>query len=114
MIPKYGFLVSISSNKTVNFIVYEKGTIMKSISTKEDLGCLTLVNSYGKILCGTKQKTIIEFDLAEILDSLNYSHKYTKFPFINEKSNYTAADMIDKKINNFQVMNLITKDLFDG
>ena len=114
MIPKHGFLVSISDNRTVNFIVYQKGLIMKTINTKEDLCCTTIVNSYGKVLCGTKQKTIIEFDLAEVLDSLGFSHNYSKFPFINEKSNYTPTDLTDKKINNFQVMNLITKDLFDG
>jgi hypothetical protein len=114
MIPKLGFLVAISNNKTVTFIVYQKGQVLKTIPTKVDLCCSTIVNSYGKILCGTKQKTIIEIDLAEILDSMNCEHEYTKFPFINEKSNYLNAELMDKKINNFQVMNLITKDLFDG
>lgn len=106
--------MSISNNQTINFIVYQKGEILKTITTKEYLCCSTIVNSYGKVLCGTKQKTIIEFDLAEILDSLKFNHSYTKFPFIKEKSNYTAIDKGDKKINNFQVMNLITKDLFDN
>ena len=112
MIPKYGLLVSVSNNQTVNFIMYQKGLILKTIPTKENLCCSTVVNSYGKVLFGTKQKTIIEFDLAEILDSLKFDHSYTKFPFIKEKSNYTEMDR-DDKINNFQVMNLITKDLFD-
>lgn len=114
MIPKLGFLVAISNNRTVTFIVYQKGEVVKAIPTKTDLCCTTIVNSYGKILCGTQQKTIIEIDLAEILDSLTCNHEYTKFPFMNEKSNYLAPEVLEKKINNFQVMNLITKDLFDG
>jgi hypothetical protein len=106
VLPQYGLLIAFLNNKTIKFIKYEKGETIKMITTKETLNCGTIVNSYGKLLCGTKEKSIIEIDLAEIFDSFQLKHSLTKFPFMSDKENYVLYEN-DKKINNFHVMNLI-------
>ena len=55
---------------------------------KQECLCLSIVNSYGKLLCGTKEKTIIELDLSEIFNSLNIQHDYKKFHFMDNELNY--------------------------
>jgi WD40 repeat protein len=88
MMPKYGLLVSITTDKKLNFWKYEAKQLIKSINLKHHCLCFAIVESYGKLLCGTKDKTIIEFDLTEILGSLNISHDYQKFHFKGDGVNY--------------------------
>jgi WD40 repeat protein len=97
MIPKYGILVSISSDKKLNFWKYESKELVKTISRKQESLCLAIVNSYGKMLSGTRDKTIMEFDLTEILGSLNIPHDYKKFHFVDDGINY-EKDECKKKI----------------
>lgn len=36
---------------------------------------LSLVESYVKLICGTKDKAITEIDFAKVLDKINYKHE---------------------------------------
>jgi len=56
------------------------------MNKKESL-CVSLVESYGKLIFGTKDKTLVELDVAEILDSIGIQHNYNKAPFMNEDEN---------------------------
>ena len=86
-----GLLVSCNNNKSIHFWKYEEDKDKKKIegekktkeeekNTKEDLikpvktvtkgkevTCLACDENYGKLLCGTKEKIIMEIDLAEEL-----------------------------------------------
>jgi WD40 repeat protein len=94
MIPKFGILVSITSDKKLNFWKYESKELVKTIARKQESLCLAIVNSYGKMLSGTKDKTIMEFDLTEILGSLNIPHDYKKFHFVDDGINYEKDECI--------------------
>lgn len=112
MIANYGILVGLGNDCKVYFWRYESKEILRIVNVKKDCTCLAIVESYGKLLCGSKDKTILEVDLAELLDNLNISHTYQKFPFMNDSANYIITEK-DKEVNNFKVMNSLTKDLFD-
>ena len=112
MISNYGILVGLGSDKKLYFWKYETKEILKIVNIKKDCTCLAIVDSYGKLLCGSKDKTIVEVDLAELLDNLGIKHSYQKFPFMNDSANYIETEK-DKEVNNFKVMNSLTKDLFD-
>jgi len=112
MISNYGILVALGSDTKLYFWKYEAKEILKIVHIKKECTCLAIVDSYGKLLCGSKDKTIEEVDLAELLDNLGIKHTYQKFPFMNDSANYIVTEK-DKEINNFKVMNSLTKDLFD-
>ncbi len=118
MMPKYGLLVSITTDKKLNFWKYEAKQLIKSIALKHHCLCFAIVESYGKLLCGTKDRTIVEFDLMEILGSLNISHDYQKFHFKGDGVNYekdeskTFLKIGDNNIDNFKIMNSLSKGLF--
>ena len=112
MLRSVGILVSCNSNKKINLWKYEKPEkerLLKTISRDNEVTCLACVESYGKLLCGTKEKMIVEIDLAEQLDSINYPHNYEKYPFLKNEVNYVENET-DKGIDNFKIM----KSLTDG
>ena len=66
--------------------------------------------NYGKLLCGTKQKSIIEIDLTKELDSTEFKPSYEKYAFLKNSANY-KEDEIDKKIDNFKIMKSLTQGI---
>jgi len=112
MITNYGILVCLGRNSKLYFWKYESNKILKIVNLKKDCICIAIVESYGKLLCGSKDKTIVEVDLAELLDNLGINHTYQKFPFMNDSLNFVLTEK-DREVNNFKVMNSLTKDLFD-
>jgi len=88
MLNKFGILIAITGEKKINFWKYQSRELLKSVNNKKECLCIGIVESYGKILFGTKDKTIIELDMGEILDSIGIKHGYNKAPFMNEDPNF--------------------------
>ena len=84
----------------------------KNVSGVNEVTCLACDESYGKLLCGTKQKMIMEIDIAEELKSQNVKikHSYEKYAFLKNSINY-KEDEIDKKIDNFKIMKSLTQGI---
>ena len=116
MLKKLGILVSCNNNKKINFWQYEKykeneGKPLLNITKEEnEVICLACDESYGKLLCGTKQKKIMEIDLAEELNAIGFKHSYEKYAFLKNAENY-KEDEIDKKIDNFKIMKSLTQGI---
>ena len=113
MLRSVGILVSCNSNKKINLWKYEKPEkerLLKTISRDNEVTCLACDESYGKLLCGTKQKMIMEIDLAEQLNSIDFKHNYEKYAFLKNSVNY-KEDEIDKKIDNFKIMKSLTQGI---
>ena len=129
-----GLLVSCNNNKSIHFWKYEEDKDKKKIegekktkeeekNTKEELikpvktvtkgkevTCLACDENYGKLLCGTKEKIIMEIDLAEELKDVEIKHSYEKYAFLKNSANY-QEDEIDKKIDNFKIMKSLTQGI---
>ena len=113
MLRSVGILVSCNSNKKINLWKYEKPEkerMLKTIARDNEVTCLACDESYGKLLCGTKQKMIMEIDLAEQLNSIKFKHNYEKYAFLKNSLNY-KEDEIDKKIDNFKIMKSLTQGI---
>ena len=113
MLRSVGILVSCNSIKKINLWKYEKPEkerLLKTIARDNEITCLACDESYGKLLCGTKQKMIMEIDLAEQLNSINFKHNYEKYAFLKNSINY-KEDEIDKKIDNFKIMKSLTQGI---
>jgi WD40 repeat protein len=78
MIESYGVLVSATSDKKINIWKYESKELIKSIPIKQESLCLNVVEAYGKIVYGTKEKSIIEQHLSEILNDVYVGKDYMK------------------------------------
>ena len=78
------------------------------IKKDNEINCLSCLESYGKLLCGTKQKMIIEITLNEELAKAGYKEIYDKYPFTKNKINYEEGE-IDKFVNNFKIMKFLTQ-----
>ena len=81
-----------------------------SIKKENEVTCLACDESYGKLLCGKKQKIIMEIDLAEELNGIGFKHGYEKYSFLKNSINY-KEDEIDKKIDNFKIMKSLTQGI---
>lgn len=110
MLSNLGILVSCTNSKKIHLWKYEKETLLLSLTKEQDPTCLACIESYGKLLCGTKQKTIIEIDLAETLNSINYHHEYEKYPFLKYEVNYVET-LQDKEIDNHKIMKSLTQGI---
>ena len=110
MLKSIGILVSCNNNKIINFWQYEKKKKLLSIKKENEVICLDCDESYGKLLCGTKQKIIMEIDLAEELNGIGFKHGYEKYSFLKNSINY-KEDEIDKKIDNFKIMKSLTQGI---
>ena len=108
MLPSIGVLVTCNNNKKINLWRYEKEELLLSIKKENETTCLACDESYGKLLCGTKQKIIMEIDLAEQLNSIGYKHSYEKYSFLKNSANY-KEDEADKNIDNFKIMKSLTQ-----
>ena len=108
MLPSIGVLVTCNNNKKINLWRYEKEGLLLSIKKENETTCLACDESYGKLLCGTKQKIIMEIDLAEQLNSIGYKHNYEKYSFLKNSANY-KEDEADKNIDNFKIMKSLTQ-----
>ena len=110
MLPSIGVLVTCNNNKKINLWRYEKEELLLSIKKDNETTCLACDESYGKLLCGTKQKIIMEIDLAEQLNSIGYKHTYEKYSFLKNSANY-KEDEADKNIDNFKIMKSLTQGI---
>ena len=115
MLKKLGILVSCNNNKKIYFWQYEKykenGEYpLHTIIKENEVICLACDESYGKLLCGTKQKIIMEIDLADELNSIGFKHSYEKYAFLKNAENY-KEDEFDKKIDNFKIMKSLTQGI---
>ncbi len=110
MLPSIGVLVTCNSNKKINLWRYEKEELLLSIKRDYETTCLACDESYGKLLCGTKQKIIMEIDLAEQLNSIGFKHSYEKYSFLKNAANY-KEDEDDKGIDNFKIMKSLTQGI---
>jgi len=97
MIQKFGVLVSISSDKKINFWKYQSKELIKTVNSKQECICLNIVESYGKMIFGTKEKIIWEFDLIEIIGESNIQSHYKQLMENNDSSK-------DGDINNFKIV----------
>jgi WD40 repeat protein len=105
-----GVLVTCSNMKKINFWKYEKEELILTIKRDNEVTCLACVQSYGKLLCGTKEKMIFEIDLAEQLDSIGFPHNYEKYSFLKNEINFIENDT-DKGIDNFKIMKSLTQGI---
>jgi WD40 repeat protein len=110
MLPSIGVLVTCNNNKKINLWRYEKEELLLSIKKENETTCLACDEGYGKLLCGTKQKIIMEIDLAEQLNSIGYKHTYEKYSFLKNSANY-KEDETDKNIDNFKIMKSLTQGI---
>ena len=113
MLKKLGILVSCNDNKKINLWEYqaeEEKRLLKSIKKENEVTCLACDESYGKLLCGTKQRIIMEIELAEELKTTRFKHSYEKYAFLKNAANY-EEDEIDKKIDNFKIMKSLTQGI---
>ena len=122
MLKKIGLLVSCDSNKKILFWKYQEekkknkeedsknGEIKPKHSIQKDneITCLACDESYGKLLCGTKEKIIMEIDIMEELKSVKLENNYERYGFLKNPENY-KEDEIDKKIDNFKIMKSLTQ-----
>ena len=69
--------------------------------------CLACDENYGKLLCGTREKIIMEIDIVEELKSI-LEKNYERYEFLKNSANY-KEDEIDKKIDNFKIMKSLTQ-----
>ena len=109
MLSDSGILVSCTNMRKVNFWKYEKEMLLTSVSKEQEVSCLGVIESYGKLVCGTKDRTILEINLVEVLDGIGYKHEYEKYPFLNNPESY-IEDERDKAITSNKIMDSLTRD----
>jgi WD40 repeat protein len=109
LLPKIGILVFCNNNKKLYFYNLDKNSMITQIQTENELTCTSCLESYGKLLCGTKQKMIIEINLNEVLKPFGYKELYDKYPFTKNPANY-ERNILDSYINNFKIMKSLTDD----
>ena len=109
MLVDYGLLVSLNSFKQIEFWIYEKQKLIKAKPLTKEVCCFSFVNYYGKLLCGALDYTILEEDLISLFDELNLQHNFSKFPFLNNKNNYTSNPY--KEYENHQIMKSINNEV---
>ena len=112
ILPRIEILVVCNNNKKLYFYDINKKSIENITYKESEITCLSCLESYGKLLCGTKQKMIIEVNLNDELNKLGYENIYDKFPFTKNKANY-EGDALDKYINNFKIMKSLTEDNYE-
>jgi WD40 repeat protein len=122
MIPQCGILASVSLDKRVNLWTYQsEKELIKSVQLKKECLCMSFVEAYGKLLFGTKDKTVVELDLNEMLESVGYKNSYKRSNPLDHEINYTKEPgkgiyfnlLGDFDIDNFKIMKLIVKDKID-
>ena len=113
MLKNVGLLVSCDNGKKINLWKYQNEKtkeLIHTIKKDKEVTCLACDESYGKLLCGTVEKVIMEIDLAEELNAIGFKHSYEKYAFLKNSVNY-KEDEIDKKIDNFKIMKSLTQGI---
>ena len=83
--------------------------LLTSVSKEQEVSCLGVIESYGKLVCGTKDRTILEINLVEVLDGIGYKHEYEKYPFLKNPESY-IEDERDRAITSNKIMDSLTRD----
>ena len=109
ILPKINIWVISNNNKKLYFFDVNRNQITHTIKKDNDITCICYLESYGKLLCGSKQKMIIEINLNTELSKAGYNEIYDKYPFTKNKANYEESE-IDKYVNNFKIMKSLTQD----
>ena len=109
LLPRINIMVICNNNKKIYFFDMGRKEITHTIKRDNEITCLTCLESYGKLLCGTKQKMIIEINLNDELDKAGYKKVFDKYPFTENKANYEESE-IDKYVNNFKIVKSLTQD----
>ena len=112
VLPKIFLLAFCDNNKRLYIYDINKKKIISTINRDSEMTCLSCLEAYGKLLCGTKQKMIIEVNLNDELKKAGYKEIYDKYPFTKNKANY-EGDPLDKYINNFKIMKSLTNNSDD-
>ena len=114
ILPRINIMVISNNNKKLYFFDTGRNVHTHTIKRDNEITCFSCLESYGKLLCGTKQKMIIEINLNEELAKAGYKEIYDKYPFTKNKSNYEKSE-IDKFVNNFKIMKSLTdnKGIYD-
>ncbi len=112
ILPKIFLLAFCDNNKRLYIYDINKKKIISTINRDSEMTCLSCLEAYGKLLCGTKQKMIIEVNLNDELKKAGYKEIYDKYPFTKNKANY-EGDPLDKYINNFKIMKSLTNNSDD-
>ena len=107
LLPKINILVFCNNNKKIYFWDFDKKELVSTIKRETEITCMNCLESYGKLICGTKQKMILEINLNDVLEKAGYKEIYDKYPFTKNKENYEEDD-IDKAIDNFKIMKSLT------
>jgi len=109
ILPKINIWVISNNNKKLYFFDVNRNQITHTIKKDNEITCICCLESYGKLLCGSKQKMIIEINLNSELSKAGYNEIYDKYPFTKNKANYEESE-IDKYVNNFKIMKSLTQD----
>ena len=114
-LTKINILIFCNNNKKIYLYDIIKKVITGILKRDNETICLNCLECYGKLLCGTREKMIIDISLNEELKNAGYKAIYDKFSFMKNKANY-ENDELDNYIDNFSIMKSITKkdDLFDN
>ena len=107
ILPRIYILVFCNNNKKLYFYDINKKEITHRIFRESDISCISCLEGYGKLLCGTKQKMIIEINLNKELSKAGYKEVFNKYPFTKNKANY-EGDELNGLINNFKIMKSLT------
>ena len=107
LLPKVNILVFCNNNKKIYFWDFDKKELVATLKKDTEITCMNCLESYGKLICGTKQKMILEINLNDVLEKAGYKEIYDKYPFTKNKENYEEDD-IDKAIDNFKIMKSLT------
>ena len=81
ILPKIFLLAFCDNNKRLYIYDINKKKIISTINRDSEMTCLSCLEAYGKLLCGTKQKMIIEVNLNDELKKAGYKEIYDKYPF---------------------------------
>ena len=102
ILPKINIWIISNNNKKLYFFDVNRNQITHTIKRDNEITCICCLESYGKLLCGSKQKMIIEINLNTELSKAGYNEIYDKYPFTKNKANYEESE-IDKYVNNFKI-----------
>jgi WD40 repeat protein len=115
MLSNFGVLISINSYKQIEFWKYESKSLIKTLPINKEITCMTFVDYYGKLLCGTVDSIVTEKDLGEIFNTVGINHNFSKFPFLNQvASNNKRNDYEPEyKVDNYKIMKTINRDFIN-
>lgn len=95
-----------------NIINVYQGRIIKTCSINNNIMCVNYFYTYGKIVFGMKEKTILYADASNVLGSFGF-RKIKENPFLDNEDNY-ILDSDDMKIYYRNVTKMLTNDLFNN